>query len=72
MGPRPSTPDSLPVIGRAPGAPNAILAFGHGHMGLTLAALTGEIVADLATERACTTLGLLDLSAVSPARFARL
>ncbi len=73
MGSRPSTPDSLPVIGRAPGAANAILAFGHGHLGLTLAALTGEIVADIAAERgAAAAPGPLDLSVVSPTRFARL
>ena len=31
MGHRPSLPDSLPVIGRAPRHANAYLAFGHGH-----------------------------------------
>ncbi|MNV97466.1 D-amino acid dehydrogenase small subunit [compost metagenome] len=46
MGNRPSTPDSLPVIGQAPGAPSVYFAFGHGHSGLTLAAATGRIVAD--------------------------
>jgi D-amino-acid dehydrogenase len=44
MGPRPSTPDGLPVIGRAPGAENVMLAYGHGHLGLTMAALTGRMV----------------------------
>jgi D-amino-acid dehydrogenase len=44
MGPRPSTPDGLPVIGRAPRAENVILAHGHGHLGLTMAALTGRMV----------------------------
>jgi D-amino-acid dehydrogenase len=44
MGPRPSTPDGLPVIGRAPRAENVILAYGHGHLGLTMAALTGRLV----------------------------
>jgi D-amino-acid dehydrogenase len=47
MGHRPSLPDSMPVIGRAPSAPNAIFAFGHGHVGLTCAAPTAEIVAEL-------------------------
>jgi len=65
VGPRPSTPDSLPVIGRAPKAPNVIFAFGHGHLGLTMAALTGEAVTELAQGRPTT----LDLSAVSPTRF---
>jgi D-amino-acid dehydrogenase len=52
MGHRPSLPDSLPVIGRSQGAPNAFFAFGHGHVGLTAAAPTGEIVADLVDGRA--------------------
>jgi D-amino-acid dehydrogenase len=52
MGHRPSLPDSLPVIGRAPRATNAWLAFGHGHVGLTAAAPTGEIIADLIAGRA--------------------
>lgn len=34
---RPSTPDSLPVIGPATGFDDLWLAFGHGHLGLTLA-----------------------------------
>ena len=48
MGARPSTPDSRPVIGTAPAGERVILAFGHGHIGLTAAARTGEIVAALA------------------------
>ena len=51
MGFRPSTPDSLPVIGPVPGSDRAFLAFGHGHLGLTLAAVTGRIVADLIAGR---------------------
>ena len=51
MGSRPSTPDSLPVIGPVPGVANALCAFGHGHLGITFAAVTGEIVADLASGR---------------------
>ena len=47
MGHRPSLPDSLPVVGRAARVPNAYFAFGHGHVGLTAAAPTSEIVADL-------------------------
>ena len=65
MGARPVTPDSRPVIGRAPGAGNVILAFGHGHLGLTLAALTGQAVADLALGRPPG----IDMEAVSPLRF---
>lgn len=51
MGYRPSTPDSLPVIGRAPGQKDVYLAFGHGHLGLTMGAVTGRLVADLAADR---------------------
>ena len=51
MGFRPSLPDSVPVIGRARRWGDAYLAFGHGHLGLTLAATTGRIVADLAAGR---------------------
>jgi D-amino-acid dehydrogenase len=47
MGHRPSLPDSMPVIGRSPRMHNAFFAFGHGHVGLTAAAPTGEIIADL-------------------------
>ena len=52
MGHRPSLPDSLPVIGRAPHHANAYLAFGHGHIGLTTAAVTGRAIADQVAGRA--------------------
>lgn len=45
MGYRPSTPDSLPVIGPSPRAPRVFYAFGHQHLGLTLSAITGRLVA---------------------------
>lgn len=44
LGLRPSLPDSLPVIGPAT-MPNVTYAFGHGHLGLTLAPTTGRLVA---------------------------
>jgi D-amino-acid dehydrogenase len=47
MGRRPSTPDTLPVIGLHPGDPRIAFAFGHGHLGLTLSATTGRHVARL-------------------------
>lgn len=49
MGARPTLPDYLPAIGRSARLPNLLYAFGHQHLGLTLAAVTGEIVAGLAT-----------------------
>ena len=51
MGHRPSTPDSLPVICQAPRTPRAFFAFGHGHLGLTMGAITGRLIADLAAGR---------------------
>jgi D-amino-acid dehydrogenase len=47
MGFRPSLPDGLPVIGAAPADKRAILAFGHAHLGITLAAITASLVVDL-------------------------
>lgn len=47
LGVRHSTPDGLPVIGELPGPPGLILAYGHGHLGLTLSAETGRLVARL-------------------------
>ena len=47
MGFRPSMPDSLPVIGNSPTLPNVTYAFGHGHIGLTLAGVTGRLVSEL-------------------------
>jgi D-amino-acid dehydrogenase len=51
LGSRPSTPDGMPVIGRAPRHDGLIFAFGHGHIGVSTGPITGEIVADLATGR---------------------
>ncbi|MBR9904686.1 MAG: FAD-binding oxidoreductase [Gammaproteobacteria bacterium] len=47
MGFRPSLPDSLPIIDSVKDG-KVLLAFGHHHLGLTQAALTAEIIADLA------------------------
>jgi D-amino-acid dehydrogenase len=46
-GHRPTTPDSLPVIGCSKQRANVFYAFGHGHLGLTLAATTGRLLSDL-------------------------
>lgn len=45
MGHRPCLPDSLPVIGESPSHRGLWLAFGHGHLGLTGAAVTGDVLA---------------------------
>ena len=51
LGCRPSLPDSLPVIGRSRRHPNLIHAFGHGHLGMTLAGVTSRIIASLIEKR---------------------
>ncbi len=51
MGRRPATPDSLPVIGAHPTDPRIVFAFGHGHLGLTLSAVTARHVAELVAGR---------------------
>jgi D-amino-acid dehydrogenase len=51
MGFRPSMPDSLPVIGPSAGGGEVLHAYGHGHIGLTLAPVTAEIIAALVAGR---------------------
>lgn len=51
LGARPTLPDYLPAIGRSSRAGNMLYAFGHQHLGLTLAATTAELVAALAEGR---------------------
>jgi glycine/D-amino acid oxidase-like deaminating enzyme len=50
LGFRPSVPDSIPIVRPSRRSQKIILAFGHGHLGVTLAPWTaravGEIVAD--------------------------
>ena len=65
MGHRPCLPDSLPVIGRAPRAANAWLAFGHGHVGMCAAASTGRELAHLVAGRPTQ----VDLRPFAPDRF---
>lgn len=52
MGLRPSVPDGVPVIGPSRAGDEILMAFGHGHLGLTLAPLTARIVAALVAGRA--------------------
>jgi glycine/D-amino acid oxidase-like deaminating enzyme len=66
LGFRPSLPDSLPVIGPSRRYPNLIHAFGHGHLGMTLAGVTSRIVAGLVERRNDTP----NLEAFRPDRFA--
>ena len=66
MGHRPTTPDSMPVIGRSPSRPDVVYAFGHGHTGLTLGPTTGRLVADIVAGRPPP----IDLTPFSISRFA--
>ncbi len=65
MGHRPGMPDTLPVIGRAPRHSRVYFAFGHGQLGLTFGAVTGQAVADLAAGRR----GTIDLTPYAAERF---
>lgn len=47
MGFRPSLPDHLPVIGACPGDTRVLYAFGHQHLGLTLAGVTADAITSL-------------------------
>jgi len=65
MGYRPSLPDHLPVLGRVPDGRNVFFAFGHQHLGLTLAAVTARVIVDSVAGRDPG----VDLAPYSPARF---
>jgi len=65
MGFRPSIPDSLPVIGQAGRDKRVVYAFGHGHHGLTQAAITARLVAELMEEKPAS----IDLTPFSAQRF---
>lgn len=61
-GARPTMPDYLPAIGRSRSARNVCYAFGHQHLGLTLAATTADrILALLADPDSATTASPFDL-----------
>ena len=66
MGYRPSLPDHLPVLGVAPRHANVFFAFGHQHLGLTLAGVTARVM----TEVTCGRRSPIDLAPYSAARFA--
>jgi D-amino-acid dehydrogenase len=46
MGHRPCMPDTVPVVGAAPGNPGLWIATGHGHLGMTDSISTAERIAD--------------------------
>ncbi|MEY9199843.1 D-amino-acid dehydrogenase [Sinorhizobium fredii] len=49
MGHRPALPDTVPIIGPSAKHRGIFYATGHGHLGLTYAATTGRLIADLVT-----------------------
>ena len=60
-GPRPCTPDGLPLLGRPRGWDNLVLAAGHAMIGVSLAPVTGKLVAEIVgRERTSIDIGLLD------------
>ncbi|MCS7172395.1 MAG: FAD-dependent oxidoreductase [Armatimonadetes bacterium] len=64
---RPCTPDGLPVVGRPRGLDNLVVATGHGTLGISLAPVTGELVAQLVAGEEPE-----DLVPLSPDRFSPL
>jgi D-amino-acid dehydrogenase len=63
---RPMTPDDLPMLGRAPGVDNLVLATGHGMLGVSMSAITGVLVSEVIAKRPPS----LDLAPYGVARFA--
>ena len=62
LGFRPSIPDSRPVISQSSKGNDIVYAFGHGHIGLTLAPITAEIVESILTKTK-TPISISELSA---------
>ena len=65
MGFRPTLPDSLPVIGESRKCKNVYYAFGHQHLGLSLAAITGKVIQSLIENQPTN----INIDSLSPYRF---
>jgi D-amino-acid dehydrogenase len=65
MGRRPSLPDSLPVLGFSSRSKRVLYAFGHQHLGMTMAAITGLVMADVLAGRK----PVVDPTPYGPGRF---
>lgn len=61
---RPLSADGLPMIGRLPTERRVSVATGHGHIGVTLAPVTGKLIAEMLSGEASS----LDLRALRPVR----
>jgi glycine/D-amino acid oxidase-like deaminating enzyme len=65
MGFRPSTPDSLPILGAVENRPGLFLAFGHGHFGMTGGPPSARLISQLINHQ---TTGI-NAAAYAPQRF---
>ena len=65
LGFRPTLPDFVPVIGESKNFQNVFYAFGHNHLGWTLGAITGSIIAKIISKDGVN----LNFSKYSSARF---
>jgi len=65
IGERPTLPDFRPAIGRAPRLANVYCGYGHQHLGLTLATVTGRLIARQIEGEALSA----DLEGCDPGRF---
>ena len=65
LGFRPSLPDFLPVIGPSKNHKNLFYSFGHHHLGWTLGAISGKIIAEIIAKENTN----LDLSPYNSVRF---
>jgi D-amino-acid dehydrogenase len=63
---RPMTYDDLPILGRPARMKNLVMATGHGMLGVTMSAATGQLV----SETVCGQPASLDLNPFDPNRFA--
>jgi glycine/D-amino acid oxidase-like deaminating enzyme len=66
MGLRPSTPDSLPILGEVATRPGLFLAVGHGHFGMTGGPPSGRLLSQLINGKPTE----LDAALYGPQRFA--
>jgi len=62
---RPMTYDDLPILGKSPKHRNLFLATGHGMLGMSMSAITGQLLA----EQMCARSTALDLTPYAPGRF---
>lgn len=62
---RPCSPDGLPFIGRLAAAPNLCVATGHAMLGLSLAPITGRLVAEIVSDEKPS----IPIEALRPERF---